>query len=181
MLERQRASIGHRLSQRASSTAYRATHARPLSSRYAHLLDRRQHSLASLCGMRAARGTGTEAGAMSHPDFVAALLDSLDDETLAAVAERLRPHLSTATDRHELISSRQAAQALGLNERSVVRMAREGRIPGAVKIGRRWRFPGDSLVVHPPGRPSPSLSPRAARASVAAHRMSVNAIRGELT
>lgn len=119
---------------------------------------------------------------MSRPDFVTAFLDSLDDETLAAVADRLRPHLTNGHEPEELISSRQAAQALGLNERSVVRMAREGRIPGAVKIGRRWRFPCGPLVVQPTDQPGVALSPPAPmRASSASRRVSVEAIRGELT
>lgn len=179
--ERERATIGDRLSQRAASTAYRASRVRRLSPHHDPVLHRRQRLQSRVCSTWAEPSDCPKASPMSQPDFVAAFLDSLDDETLAAVAERLRPHLAEGRDREGLISSRQAAQALGLSERSVVRMARDGRIPGAVKVGRRWRFPAGPLVVHAPRGQSPALSPRPTRASGSSRQVSVNAIRGELT
>jgi excisionase family DNA binding protein len=81
-------------------------------------------------------------------DFLAILLDSLDDDALAALAARLGPHL--AGDQGEgLLSTKEAADRLNLHERTVVRMAREGRIPGAVKVGRGWRFPPDLMAPLP--------------------------------
>lgn len=88
---------------------------------------------------------------VSDSDFVTALMAVLDDEALAAVAERLRPHLVSAEgDAGHFLCSREAAARLGLHKRTIVRMAREGRIPGAIKVGRGWRFPavarGSSLA-----------------------------------
>ena len=40
-----------------------------------------------------------------------------------------------------LLSVRDVAQYLKLNEQTVYRMAREGKLP-ATKIGRQWRFSG---------------------------------------
>lgn len=45
----------------------------------------------------------------------------------------------------QLISSRQVAAALLLPVRSVYQLARQGRIPGVIRLGRRVRF--DAAVV----------------------------------
>ncbi len=45
----------------------------------------------------------------------------------------------------QLISSRQVASALVLPVRSVYQLARQGRIPGVIRLGRRVRF--DAAVV----------------------------------
>ena len=116
---------------------------------------------------------------MSAQDLAAALLDSLDNEALAALAERLRPHLAeSGPDGGRLLDPREAAARLGLHERTVARMAREGRIPGAVKVGRAWRFPADRLVTRPPLRPVDARSQRGAPARGEPGRASVRAIRG---
>lgn len=94
-----------------------------------------------------------EVPVVSEHRLAAALLDSLDNEALAALAERLRPHLAERDPGGgELLSPREAAGRLGLHERTVARMAREGRIPGAVKIGRSWRFHSERLSPRPPLR-----------------------------
>jgi excisionase family DNA binding protein len=85
------------------------------------------------------------------PDLAAALLSALDDDVLVVLAERLRPYLADA-GADELLDSKAAAARLGLHERTVVRMAREGRIPDAVKVGRSWRFPADRLAPRPATR-----------------------------
>ena len=80
------------------------------------------------------------------PPLVTALLDSLDHEVLAALAERLEPYLDgVAASR--IIGPREAAEQLGLHERTVARLAREGRLAGAFKIGRYWRFRARELGV----------------------------------
>lgn len=52
-------------------------------------------------------------------------------------ARRRRPRREPK-DRN-ILNAAQAAEALGVTERLVVRLAREGKIP-AQKIGREWRF-----------------------------------------
>lgn len=110
---------------------------------------------------------------MSRRDLVAGLLETLDDDALAFLAERLRPHL---TEVDELLDAREAAARLGLHERTVVRMAREGRIPGAEKIGRGWRFHPDRLTPGAPVHVTDESRPRRPRPT--AHRGVVSAIRG---
>jgi excisionase family DNA binding protein len=113
---------------------------------------------------------------MSAPDLGAALLASLDDETIRAFAERLRPYLD-GNDRAELLTPAEAAERLRLHPKTVVRMARDGRLP-AIKIGTGWRFHPDRLDIAPPSRPAriERPAPRAGRradvepASVAAIR-----------
>lgn len=118
---------------------------------------------------------------MAAPDLAAALLDALDDDALAQLAERLRPHLRPVENGPGLLTPEQAAHRLGLHPKTVARMAREGRLAGAVKVGKGWRFRPDGLVPAPPRRPEP-VSPtvssvRRARPS-AGERPSVLAIKG---
>jgi excisionase family DNA binding protein len=126
------------------------------------------------------RTPGTEVRLVSEQGrLAAALLDSLDNEALAALAQRLRPHLAEPDpDGGRLLDPREAAARLGLHERTVARMAREGRIPGAVKIGRGWRFPADRLATQPPPRPVEARSQRRAPARREPGWASVHAIRG---
>lgn len=39
-----------------------------------------------------------------------------------------------------LMETREAAQLLGVSIRTLARLAGQGKIPGAVKIGKLWRF-----------------------------------------
>jgi excisionase family DNA binding protein len=64
----------------------------------------------------------------------------------------------------KLLTPQEAAQFLRLNPRTVVRLAREGKIP-AVKVGTRWRFPATELQARltvpnreVAARPRPSLT-----------------------
>lgn len=112
---------------------------------------------------------------MSRPDFLAAFVASLNEEDLAALAARLRPHLDPAAA--ELLSPKEAAARLGLHEKTVVRMAREGRLPGALKVGREWRFPADGLAPLPAVGVPIEPMPRRARGAHSGGRRSVQAIR----
>ena len=38
------------------------------------------------------------------------------------------------------METREAAQLLGVSIRTLARLAGQGKIPGAVKIGKLWRF-----------------------------------------
>lgn len=114
---------------------------------------------------------------MTGHDLAGTLLAALDDAALAELAERLRPFLADGGDAGRLLAPREAAFRLGLHERTVARMAREGRLPGAVKVGRGWRFPAASLAVRPPARPHDG-APAPRRRAAPDGRASVRAIRG---
>jgi len=85
---------------------------------------------------------------MSAPALAAALVAALDDQTLRVLADRLRPYLEDQPDRGPLLTSTQAAERLRLHPKTVVRMARDGRLP-AVKVGTGWRFRPDQLDIAP--------------------------------
>ena len=47
---------------------------------------------------------------------------------------------AAAVDRVQLMTSRDVAALLGVSERTVIRMVKNGEIPGAVKVRTLWRF-----------------------------------------
>ena len=61
------------------------------------------------------------------------------------------------------LTTSEAAAHLRLSERQVQQLAAHGQIPGAVKLGRDWRFPAKPRVIRPKrGRPvgiKPVISP----------------------
>lgn len=115
---------------------------------------------------------------MSARDLGAAILASLDDETIRALAERLRPHLEDRPDHQPLLTPAQAAERLRLHPKTVVRMARDGRL-SAVKVGTGWRFHADQLAIAPPSRLAMGDPPCAVRRRPASvEPASVAAIRG---
>lgn len=116
---------------------------------------------------------------MSGHDLGAALLGVLDEDALAQFAERLRPHLEGHGHDDELLTPAEAAARLKLHPKTVVRMAREGRI-AAVKIGTGWRFHPDLLEISARSRTSgTSAWCSTTRRAVGAERPSVVAIRGD--
>jgi len=103
----------------------------------------------------------------------AALLGDLSEKDLVRLAEMLRPYLKTDD---ALLSPAQAAQRLGIHPKTLTRAAADGRVPGAVRVGRAWRFRADGLRLDPPARvgtPHVRL-PRAGRPGTGA----ASAIRG---
>ena len=85
----------------------------------------------------------------------------------AELASELRELLDGASPPALLDAKAKAAQ-LGLNPESLVRIAREGRIEGARKVGREWRFPSGGCAIAPANRVSPltvDASPTARRAT----------------
>ncbi len=115
---------------------------------------------------------------MSPRDLGAALLASLDDEAIRALAERLRPHLEHQPDYQRLLTPAQVAERLRLHPKTVARMARDGRLP-AVKVGTGWRFNPKQMEIAPPSRPVAVDSPCAVRRRPArVEPASVAAIRG---
>ena len=116
---------------------------------------------------------------MSAPDLGTALLASLDEKTIRALAERLRPHLEDRPDHQPLLTPAQAAERLHLHPKTVVRMARDGRL-SAVKVGTGWRFHADRLDIVLSSCSAVVEPPRAAARRQLAKRepASVRAIRG---
>jgi excisionase family DNA binding protein len=124
--------------------------------------------------------SGTPRG---KPPFLEALvtaLDEADESVKLELADRLRPYL-LAEDPGRLLSAEEKAEQLGLHPDTLVRMARNGRIPGAIKAGRAWRFRADCskiLPLEPPTSMPDSPAPRRRRSAPA--RRSVAAIRGRV-
>lgn len=116
---------------------------------------------------------------MSARDLGAAILASLDEDTIRALAERLRPHLEDRPDHQPLLTPAQAAERLRLHPKTVVRMARDGRLP-AVKVGTGWRFRTDQLDIGAPSRRTRNGAACATtRRPAKGEPASVAAIRGE--
>lgn len=110
---------------------------------------------------------------MSEP-LVAAVLELLDDDVLALLADRLRPHLEAEPT--ALLTPAQAAAQLGVHPKTLTRAALAGRVPGARRVGRGWRFEPSTLALTPVARLSASSTPRR-RPAARSERSSVAAIR----
>ena len=66
------------------------------------------------------------------------------DNTLG-IAHLTRNDLPDATDLPLILTSREAADLLRVNYRTVEKMARDGVLPG-VQLGKSWRFSRDLLI-----------------------------------
>jgi len=119
----------------------------------------------------------SRASALSQ--LAAAVLSDLTDEQLHALAERLRPHLDEQAPGGRLLSPVEAAARLGIHAKTLTRAARQGRVPGARRVGRVWRFEASLLDLEPVKRASTLASPPS-RPRRRAHGASaaVDAIRG---
>ena len=98
---------------------------------------------------------------MSTPSLVDLLLAEMTDEQALEFAERLRPFLNAAADTPDLLTPTEAARRLQVSSRTITRAAAAGRVPGAIRAGRRWRFAADKLALEPPpgSRPTPTPPP----------------------
>ena len=114
--------------------------------------------------------------------LLAVFLESLaqaDDAVKRELAAYLSPYLADSPGR--LLDASEKARQLGLHPETLVKMARAGRCRGAIKVGREWRFPTESLEILPPaheGAPASSDLPAALRRAPTTVRGSVAAIRG---
>ncbi|MGN6870277.1 MAG: helix-turn-helix domain-containing protein [Solirubrobacteraceae bacterium] len=89
------------------------------------------------------------------------LFRELDENERREVAEMLRPYLDqTADDR--LLTPSEAAARLSVHRKTLVRAAAAGRVPGAQRVGKGWRFDPRVLALEPPAgiRPAPATSRR---------------------
>ncbi len=84
-------------------------------------------------------------------------LAQADDALKREFAAYLRPYLADSPGR--LLDTSEKAQQLGIHPETLVKMARAGRFKGAIKVGREWRFPSESLEILPP---APGDAPRSA-------------------
>ncbi len=48
----------------------------------------------------------------------------------------------------KLLDTSTVAKRLNLSRDSVARLFREGRLPGAIRVGGRWRLPEDELNLY---------------------------------
>jgi excisionase family DNA binding protein len=98
-----------------------------------------------------------------------------DPELAARYAAALRPHLNlspTGNGRPSRLDADEAAAILRKSRRTVVRAAAAGRVTGAYRVGRSWRFDPETLALAPPASakptPAPAPRPRAGSNSAAA-------------
>jgi hypothetical protein len=103
-------------------------------------------------------------------------LGEADESVKRKLAEQLRPYLKDDPER--LCGAEEKAIQLGLNREVLVRMARQGRVPSARKIGREWRFPADACEVDPPHAPRLSAAALPLRPLRAVTATAADAIRG---
>jgi excisionase family DNA binding protein len=85
--------------------------------------------------------------------IVDALLAELDDQALAQLADRLRPYLDQSAER--LMTPTEAAAQLSVHPKTLTRAAADGRVPGAQRVGKAWRFRADGLALEPPAGIAP--------------------------
>lgn len=111
--------------------------------------------------------------------FAGAVLAGLTDEQLSLLAARLRPHLdATEGASGQLLSPAEAAARLGIHVKTLTRAARNGRVPGARRVGRAWRFDPSLLDLEPVTRtPAVVSSPRRSRRRAHSTSTAVEAIR----
>ena len=63
--------------------------------------------------------------------------------------------------RKEFVSVQEAANIMGLDRSRVGRLCREGRFPGAAKVGSSWIIPREAVLNHKPL--PPGVKPRSER------------------
>ena len=85
--------------------------------------------------------------------------------------------------REEFVSVQEAANIMGLDRSRVGRLCREGRFPGAAKVGSSWIIPREAVLNHkplPPGVKPRSERVRAERAALREEvAAAVSAAKGE--
>jgi excisionase family DNA binding protein len=102
--------------------------------------------------------------------LVLAILDELRANPSAR--QELRVLLGERTSEDRLLSPREAAKRLGIHPKTLTRAAAAGRVAGARRVGRHWRFDPAELILaprhSPPGQAPPILAPLRSRSRTAA-------------
>jgi excisionase family DNA binding protein len=90
-----------------------------------------------------------------------ALLADLDDEALDHLAELLASRLTGRLDKPDgaLLTPAQAAARLSVHPKTLTRAAAAGRVRGATRVGRAWRFAAADLALEPPSATVPMSVP----------------------
>ena len=106
---------------------------------------------------------------MAHA-LVLAILDELRANPSAR--QEFRALVRERTSDDHLLSPREAARRLGIHPKTLTRAAAAGRVAGARRVGRHWRFDPGELVLEPPRSSSPQtpaiLAPLRSRARITA-------------
>jgi excisionase family DNA binding protein len=89
--------------------------------------------------------------------LVLAILDELRADPGAR--QELRTLLNERKANDRLLSPNEAAERLGIHPKTLTRAAAAGRVAGARRVGRHWRFDPADLGLQPPS--GPSAVPRA--------------------
>jgi excisionase family DNA binding protein len=115
-------------------------------------------------------GEGSSAETRVAHTLVLAILDELRANPSAR--QELRALLGGRTSEDRLLSPREAARRLGIHPKTLTRAAAAGRVGGARRVGRHWRFDPAEPVLEPPRSSSPRspaiLAPLRSRARSAA-------------
>ena len=102
--------------------------------------------------------------------LVLAILDELRANPSAR--QEFRALVGERSSEDNLLSPREAARRLGIHRKTLTRAAAAGRVAGARRVGRHWRFDPGELVLEPPRSSSPQtpamLAPLRSRARSAA-------------
>ena len=64
-----------------------------------------------------------------------------------ALVEAIQSYNPDGGERVRYLDKHQAASRLNVSWYSLVRWAKQGKIPGACKVGEQWRFREDALVI----------------------------------
>ena len=106
---------------------------------------------------------------MAHT-LVLAILDEL--RANPGARQELRVLLGERTSEDHLLSPREAAERLGIHPKTLTRAAAAGRVAGAPRVGRHWRFDPAKLMIAPPHshpeQAPPILAPLRSRPRTAA-------------
>jgi excisionase family DNA binding protein len=106
-----------------------------------------------------------------------ALITGLTPEQLAELANKLAPYLSHHHPGERLLTPQEAATRLGVHSKTLTRAAAAGRVSGAVRVGKAWRFKPDELTFLPVARESTIPAKLARRREPSSN--AADAIRGE--
>ena len=109
--------------------------------------------------------------------LLATIINELRNDPDAA--RELRDILTEQERDNGLLTPTEAAARLSVHPKTLTRAAGAGRVPGARRVGRHWRFEPAGLALEPPAGVSPlpttvtRLRPRAGHAAAEAIRGAV--------